>query len=565
MQPQTSPQGIASLYMGNPGALQQRVKKEQQGNPGLPPDLSKLMALNIVTNENDAAKRQQAMSALQQMSQGAQQPPTVAQSIQEQAKQKMQAQLVQQQRQQAAMQQLAQQGGLAGAVPDHTPQPTQQPQGIDELPVEMSLAEGGIIGYAEGDEVGYETPYDRMNRKNREEAAARERARLADEAALQAGPDVVSTDGEYYAKPLAADAREASPRLQQFIEYAGRNVERDPDTGEVVRKTETEVARGRPTMGADPRLLTTPAGQGLAAALRAASAQTAPRMDTGRPNPVAQAAGLSRAAAAGTIASPAQQGLGALLEQTIRSDLGRDREAEAQRMSEQYAKLAGHDQYAKQLQDIIGGRQAAIEKAQAGRTPEWVKGLQALSGAPVRGGLGMMLGQAGAAATRAREAYGDEDMKYTQEMDKLREAAARAQLEGNTSKAKTYMDAYKEVDAARRSALTSGTSLENTRENAAARKQMAAEAAAGRSEARADKSDEAMRQKAMSLAMGAATKAMALPQNMMKYKGMSTEQVAASMFNEIYNALKTGKMGAAPGAASPGGTMSGWGKAQVVK
>lgn len=562
MQQQPSAQGIASLYMGNPGALQQRVQKEQQAKPGLPPDLGKLMALNIVTNEQDAAKRQQALNAVQQAVGPAGQMPTVAQSIQEQAKQKLQAQMLQQQRQQAGLQALAQQNP-SQTVPESTPQPESQP-GIDELPVELGLAGGGIVAFAGGEDVPkYETPYDRRNRLIREQEA-KDRV-YADESGM---PDFMAADGEYYAKPLEADARAQSPRLQQLAQWAGRNVERDPETGEVIRKAEPRVVSEQPA--GSPEL-----PRGIAGARRYPAAAEAPQKVIGAPAGLPAAAATpprvtTPAANPARVTAPAagnaaQQGLGALLEKGIREDLGRDREAEAKRLSDQYAQTAGYDQYAKQLQDILGTRQKAVEEAKASRTPEWVKGLQALSGAPVRGGLGMMLGQAGAAATKAREAYGEEDMKYTQEMDKLRDAAARAQLEGNTGKAKIYMDAYKEVDTARRNALTSGTSLENTRETAAARKQMAADAAAGRAEARTEKADEAMRQKAMALAMAAAQKEKALPANMVKYRDVPTEQLAAAMYDRIYNALKTGKMVEAPGATGPGGSTPPPGAVREVK
>ena len=87
---QPSVNQLASMFMGNPGPLQAEVNKEQQGKPGLPADLRDLLALQIVTNENDAAKRNAAMQQLQQMgTQGPQgEPPTVAQSLQQQAKQK---------------------------------------------------------------------------------------------------------------------------------------------------------------------------------------------------------------------------------------------------------------------------------------------------------------------------------------------------------------------------------------------------------------------------------------------------------------------------------------------
>ena len=154
-QPQPSAQGIASLYQGNPGALQQKIQKEQQAKPGMPQDLSKLMALNIVTNEGDAAKRQEAMNQLQQLM-GQQppmggvpgQPPTVAQSIEAQAKQKMETMAAAQAKQQQAMQLQQQQAGQApGPVPEGVPQPQEQAQaqGIDQLPAEFKMAGGGII------------------------------------------------------------------------------------------------------------------------------------------------------------------------------------------------------------------------------------------------------------------------------------------------------------------------------------------------------------------------------------------------------------------------------------
>jgi len=88
---QPSAQGIASLFRGNPAPLQQRIQQEQQGKPGLPPDLHELMALNIVTNEKDAMAKQQALSQLAQMQGPQGKPPTVMESVQEQARQKMSA------------------------------------------------------------------------------------------------------------------------------------------------------------------------------------------------------------------------------------------------------------------------------------------------------------------------------------------------------------------------------------------------------------------------------------------------------------------------------------------
>jgi len=149
---QPSAQGIASLFRGNPAPLQQRIQQEQQAKPGLPQDLQKLMALNIVTNEKDAMAKQQALSQLAQMQGPQGKPPTVMETVQEQARQKMQAQQVQAQQQQQAMQAMAKQAG-PGPVPEGTQFAEAQPQGIDELPVEFEMAGGGIVAFQEGKRV----------------------------------------------------------------------------------------------------------------------------------------------------------------------------------------------------------------------------------------------------------------------------------------------------------------------------------------------------------------------------------------------------------------------------
>lgn len=174
---QPSAQGIASLFMGNPGALAARVDQDRKQSPmGIPDDLRQLMALNIVTNETDAAKRQQAMNELQQMAPNGQ-PPTVAESLRQQAVQKLQARMVQEQQKQQALQQMV--AGLpAAGVPANVP----QPQGIDQAPVEFGMASGGIVsfnGEGESQVPRYETPYDRMTRENREEAKRAEEERIA--------------------------------------------------------------------------------------------------------------------------------------------------------------------------------------------------------------------------------------------------------------------------------------------------------------------------------------------------------------------------------------------------
>lgn len=602
---QQSPQGIAALAMGNPAPLQKRVAQGgKDPQTGLPKDLVSALALNIVTNEGDAAKRQMAMQQLQQASGQTGQMPTVVQSLQQQAEQKMQAQAMQARQQQQGLQALMQKAP-AGPVPAGTPQPEAQPQaGIDQLPVEFGMAEGGIVAFSgeDGSEVPedekYETPYDRMNRKNRGEMTEaelkKERAREALISQIPTGGPTVeggervsgselgrnvsntmmALPGASASRALSGSAGSARGLMAALTGLLGRGEPKEtpaaPPKGTPAAPPKGTMPAPGYTRGAmenDPRLATPP---------------TQPVRDLAAPKNVRQGPPQAAPTAAPQEARPVQaapesQGLSALLEKTIRADLGRDRDTEAQKMVEKQRGLMGMDAYQKSLAENTAARQAAMEKVQANRTPEWARGLASLSGAPVRGGIGMMLGKAGSTAAAARDEYGAEDLKVSKELMDLKNAASKALMDGNMQLAKTYAEQYKEVDAARRAALQSGTSLENTRESARSREQVAADALAARklqarlaSEAKtaglADKADERFREQAMKMAMAAATKEKTLPANMVKYKDITTEELASSMYDRIYNALKTGKMAPAPGAGSPGGTStSGWGKAQVVK
>jgi hypothetical protein len=156
---QPSAQGIASLYRGNPQPLQQSIQKDQQAKPGLPPDLQKMLALQIVTNETDSVTAQKAMDQLKQMGGQQGKPPTVMASLQQQAEQKLKAQAVQAQQKQQGIQALMQNAPASG-VPEGTPEPETQPQaqGIDQLPVEFEGAEGGIVAFQSRGEVPESEP-----------------------------------------------------------------------------------------------------------------------------------------------------------------------------------------------------------------------------------------------------------------------------------------------------------------------------------------------------------------------------------------------------------------------
>ena len=128
---------IAAAYLGNPQPLAQKVEKDKQQNGGIPRDLRQLLALNDITQGRNAAGIQQALQTPTDM-------PTVAQSLQERARQAIQAQMMQQAQQQQ------QKEGLPMAIPPNTPRPPMQAQGIDSLPTNVGegYAGGGIIGFS---------------------------------------------------------------------------------------------------------------------------------------------------------------------------------------------------------------------------------------------------------------------------------------------------------------------------------------------------------------------------------------------------------------------------------
>jgi hypothetical protein len=143
---------------------------------GMNPEIPAYVALGEMERRERVA--QQMATA-----QGAQQGPQP--SIKEQIEQKAGLMAAQGLQQQQLMQQMAQQR-VPGPVPAGMPQPTDQPEaqptmmaargGLARAPVNFNFQHGGIVAFEEGGETDkYETPYDRMNRKNRGEMTKEER------------------------------------------------------------------------------------------------------------------------------------------------------------------------------------------------------------------------------------------------------------------------------------------------------------------------------------------------------------------------------------------------------
>lgn len=139
---QPSVNQIASAYQGNPAPLAQRVDQDRKQHGGIPQDLRQLMALNDITEGRGAVANQQALNVPTNM-------PTIAQSLQERARQALQARMTQQQQEQQRK------DGMPMTVPPNVPRPPMQPQaqGLDALQsnVGQGYANGGIIRFADPD------------------------------------------------------------------------------------------------------------------------------------------------------------------------------------------------------------------------------------------------------------------------------------------------------------------------------------------------------------------------------------------------------------------------------
>jgi len=126
---------IASTYKGNPAPLNAKVQADKKQNGGIPSDLRQLMAAYDLSQGRQNMGIQQALQIPTNM-------PTVAEDVQERARQALQA------RQMQAAQEQMRKDGKPNMVPMGTPRPPMQAQGLDSLEsnVGEEYAHGGIIG-----------------------------------------------------------------------------------------------------------------------------------------------------------------------------------------------------------------------------------------------------------------------------------------------------------------------------------------------------------------------------------------------------------------------------------
>lgn len=445
---------LVDTYKGNPRPLEANLQQAQKQQPpgSIPADLEEAIALQKIAELRNAFAGQQAMQA------GGAQP-----SIMQKLKQIV-----------GGMQAQAQPPVMPGAMPAR---PVMAARGgsIDQLVSNLgtNYAGGGIVAFTPGgdveDEKLSEADAKDIERRMRERTAPAEKKESTSEYLRQMG-NVLGLFGDVGGNIIktlvSAPGYGFSSDSKPADKPTAAPVANDPETQKLINLAAARAQTGQNT---NPAL----------------QAAVAPTPTTPRPN-----AGIAGAAGAGGAGSTTQgavdpNSLRSLTEKYIRSELGVTPESERDKAVDWTRKTLGLDALLAEKQGRIDAREKAIAAAQAARTPEWIKGLQALSKGPIRGGAGMVLGQLGAGTTEAREAYAAQDMKYKDELDRLRDIITDAKIKGNYEMVKEGMAAYKEVDARRRAAATSATSLLNTDENVRARLQASKDAAASRAQAAA--------------------------------------------------------------------------------
>lgn len=586
---QTTVNSIKDLFMGNPGALQNRIQKEQQAKPGIPPDLRELLALQEIQDQHQAMQRQQAL-------QNPANQPTIADKL----KQTL-----------ATQQQQMAQAGLPGAQGMPPQQPQHQPQmGLDQI--QSNLGEyygGGIVAFdgTQGSQVKdeYETPYDRMNRRNREAEAAEEaklktpegraeqirKDRLAMLNLPAAAADIVGGPINYLAQTGESIANKIGiPRLGRALGIYDPDVTSVgiPRIGSGSNTPYTDMLRSAnkaPVESEKSKPLPDYTND-LAPGMRAGQpiTEAPPKPPAPRPPGLPGSPRVQPSVEQAPVAQEPQDPLTAALEKQILGNLSVDKDAKARARRKETEQYLGLDTLAA-AQRERAQKEYDMQKQQAqGRNAfsAFTAGINPYARTLAEGLRG---GQQTLAAATA--GWDKSDFEALQNYNKALSGIDTQTVAGKKFALEAEDTLFKDLSAEARNALTSGTSLVNTRENAAARKQAAKDAAAARvaaategrlgreaaaqiakdtrADAAADKQDARYREQAMRLAVAAATEEKKRPANITTLKDVKIEDLAATMFDRYYQMLKSGKMPESPGAESPGASApSGWGQAQRV-
>jgi len=249
------------------------------------------------------------------------------------------------------------------------------------------------------------------------------------------------------------------------------------------------------------------------------------------------------------------------IEANIFKNLNKDEGAEFQKNAQRYKDYVGIDKLLEPKNARIAEREGMLKKIQGERLPEWVTGFDRASKPIVSGGIGTMLNNLGSGMQGQREAYSGQDLKFFDEISAMKDEVLKLTLEGNYKAAAAGEAAIKAAIDSKEKSEHSGTSLLNVDEQTAQRKQSAREAAEAKVLAaklaadakRAAGSGSGDKQRLNELKALQLSKTTQLRTAFGSEKRRLQSELAV-IEAEIAQMAGVGTMGAAPGAAGPGGT-----------
>ena len=415
----------------------------QQYANGMNPEVPPYLALGEL-QRRELAQKQMATA------QGGAQGPQP--SVKEQVEQKAGLMAAQAMQQQQAMQQMAQPRGPMPA-PAGVPQPESQPEamasgGLTRAPVNFNFQHGGIVAFEEGGKASkYETPYDRMNRKNRGELTEEEQKKRdmlealiaqipTDKNTVEGGERVSGNDLERnlrntaMALPGASAARALSGSLG-----AGRGVaaglaalpdrsEAAPQMPQAARPAAPAPDNRRMLNQADAALRSAPATPAAPIADLKALAEQKQRQQAARP----------ASAATSDTTTPAPENPQA---EVARLALDANRNA-AKAMTPEEA-MAQERKFAAQygLDKPFGEEERGLLAAMKQRQAQYAAGRPMSELSAVLRGFGQGYGGAGAAGERASQETFNADMAHQREMLNAINALNKTNLETGRERYKT--------------------------------------------------------------------------------------------------------------------------------
>ena len=263
----------------------------------------------------------------------------------------------------------------------------------------------------------------------------------------------------------------------------------------------------------------------------------------------------------------APTGLRAAIEANILKDLSKDEDAEFKRGTSRYEGYLGLDSLLAPKNARITEREGMQRKIQGERLPDWVEGLDRASKPILSGGIGTMLNNLGSGMQGQRKANSAEDLRFFDEISAMKDEVLKLTVEGKYKAAAAGEAAIKAALDAKKQAEASGTSLLNTDENAAQRRQAAKDAAEARVQAAKLAADAKLEQTRLRTSGNnsgdrqrlAELKTLQLSKTTQLKTAFGPEKrrlqsELAIIEAEIAQMAGIGTMAAAPGAAGPGGT-----------